>query len=91
MFLNRRLIGYIDKVKYYPAVIELELFNRVQSIIGSSNKSQKTTQHQRSIFNGITECALCGSGIIVHSTGKGIPINFKVPYEIDGQLNYAYL
>jgi len=72
MFRNRRLIGYIDKVKYYPAVIELELFNRVQSMIGSSNKRQKTTQHQRSIFNGITKCALCGSGMIVHSTGKGI-------------------
>src|SRR5688572_13208866 len=72
MFRNRRLIGYIDKVKYYPAVIELDLFNRVQSKIGSSNKSQKTTKHQRSIFNGITKCGLCGSGMIVHSTGKGI-------------------
>lgn len=71
---NRRLIGFIKETKYYPVVVQYELFHRAQTKIDSTLLSKKrgTTKYQRSIFNGIAKCGVCGSAMIVHSTTKGI-------------------
>jgi DNA invertase Pin-like site-specific DNA recombinase len=37
---NKRLIGYIRDIKYYPAVIDLELFNRVQLLLDKGNNKK---------------------------------------------------
>lgn len=71
---NRRLIGFINDTKYYPVVVPIELFYRAQSKIDSTLLSKKrgTTKYQRSLFNGMAKCGVCGSAMIVHSTTKGI-------------------
>lgn len=69
---DKRIIGYMrDYPDVYPCVISKELFNTVQSMIGSKSiaVAQRTTKYMRNLFSGITRCAFCGEGMVGDMNG----------------------
>ncbi|MCE9889903.1 recombinase family protein [Kluyvera intermedia] len=81
---DRRLIGTMTVGKYrssgvvevydnvYPCVIDLVLFNTVQTMLDSSDSTnkQRTTKRMRNIFRGLARCPVCGEAFICDVNGR---------------------
>lgn len=55
----------------YPQIVDDVLFDRVQMQLDSKKKTNRTTKHMHSLFNGIAKCQCCGSPMVAGVNGWG--------------------
>jgi DNA invertase Pin-like site-specific DNA recombinase len=60
-------------IKIYPEIIEQDIFELTQRKIDANktHKKIRTSGKQRSLFNGMARCAICGEPLVGHFSKKG--------------------
>ncbi|HDT5673821.1 recombinase family protein [Klebsiella pasteurii] len=60
-------------IKIYPVIIKTEIFNLVQRKIDANkvSKSVRTSSKQKSLFNGVARCEICGEALVGHFSKGG--------------------
>uniref|UniRef100_UPI0031DE33A5 recombinase family protein n=1 Tax=Klebsiella sp. TaxID=576 RepID=UPI0031DE33A5 len=60
-------------IKIYPVIIGTDIFDLVQRKIDANKvtKSVRTSSKQKSLFNGLVRCEICGEALVGHFSERG--------------------